>query len=209
MTGIVLDTEDREAYRIMSLPFWSFFLEMGWQERGGRGEWQPTPECDTACVCQMSIREPSGEVTVSWTVLWIVKCASFLEFCFFVQGHCSLYQWLEKYAIKDDQNGQKGQWGLFHDLVFHLQGSPFHYLFTLLGLQACVLSRFSLVRLFAIPWSVARQAPLSMEFPNTGVDCHFLLQMIFLSQGLNPRLLLLLTWQVDSLPLSHLGSPCS
>ena len=35
MIGIVLDTEDREAYRIMSLPFWSFFLEMGWQERGG------------------------------------------------------------------------------------------------------------------------------------------------------------------------------
>ena len=34
-------------------------------ERGGRGEWQPTPECDTACVCRMSIREPSGEVTVS------------------------------------------------------------------------------------------------------------------------------------------------
>ena len=65
MIGIVLDTEDREAYRITSLPFWSFFLEMGWQERGGRGEWQPTPECDTPYVCQMSIRELSGEVTVS------------------------------------------------------------------------------------------------------------------------------------------------
>ena len=28
----------------------------------------------------------------------------------------------------------------------------------------CVLSHFSRVRLFATPWAVARQAPLSMEF---------------------------------------------
>ena len=32
-------------------------------------------------------------------------------------------------------------------------------------------------------------------------------QGIFLTQGSNPRLLHLLHWQVDSLPLSHLGSP--
>ena len=46
------------------------------------------------------------------------------------------------------------------------------------------------------------------DFPgkNTGVGCHFLLQGIFLAQGLNPRLLHLLHCQVDSLPLSHLGS---
>ena len=30
--------------------------------------------------------------------------------------------------------------------------------------RACVLSCFSPVRLFATPWTVARQAPLSMEF---------------------------------------------
>ena len=36
--------------------------------------------------------------------------------------------------------------------------------------------------------------------------CHALLQGIFPTQGLNPRLLLLLHWQLDSLPLSHLGS---
>ena len=35
---------------------------------------------------------------------------------------------------------------------------------------------------------------------------HVLLQGIFLTQGLNPGLL---QWQADSLPLSHLGSPCS
>ena len=47
------------------------------------------------------------------------------------------------------------------------------------------------------------------DFPgkNTGVGCHFLLQGIFPTQGLNPRPLHLLHWQADSLPLCHLGSP--
>ena len=40
---------------------------------------------------------------------------------------------------------------------------------------------------------------------NTGVGCHFLLQGIFLTQGLNACLRRLLHWQMDSLPLSHLG----
>ena len=39
---------------------------------------------------------------------------------------------------------------------------------------------------------------------NTGVGGHFLLQGVFLTQGLN---LCLLHWQADSLPLNHLGSP--
>ena len=47
---------------------------------------------------------------------------------------------------------------------------------------------------------------LSPVFPgkNTGTGCQFLLQGIFLAQGSN---LGLLHWQVDSLPLSHKGSP--
>ena len=40
---------------------------------------------------------------------------------------------------------------------------------------------------------------------NTKVGCHFPLQGIFLTQGSNLHLHLLLHWQVDSLPLSHLG----
>ena len=62
------------------------------------------------------------------------------------------------------------------------------------------------VRLFAILWTVACQAPLSMEFSrqNTGVSCCFLLQGIFLTQGLNPHLL---NWQADSLLLSYWGNP--
>ena len=41
------------------------------------------------------------------------------------------------------------------------------------------------------PWTVARQAPLSIGFSgkNTGGGCHFLLQGIFPTQGSNPRLL--------------------
>ena len=42
---------------------------------------------------------------------------------------------------------------------------------------------------------------------NTGVGCHFLLQGISLTQELNPCLFCLLHWQVDPLPLTHLGSP--
>ena len=38
---------------------------------------------------------------------------------------------------------------------------------------------------------------------NTGRGCHFLLQGIFLTRGLNLRLL---HWQMNSLPLSHLES---
>ena len=42
---------------------------------------------------------------------------------------------------------------------------------------------------------------------NTGVSCYALLQGIFPIQGSNLHLLCLLHWQVDSLSLSHLGSP--
>ena len=55
--------------------------------------------------------------------------------------------------------------------------------------------------------TVARHGLLCpRNFPpkNPGVGCHFPLQGIFLTQGSNPHLL---HWQVDSLPLRHLGSP--
>ena len=61
------------------------------------------------------------------------------------------------------------------------------------------------IRLFVTPWTVACQAPLSMEFTgkNTGIGCYFLLQGIFPTQGS----LCLLHWQADSLPLCHLVIP--
>jgi len=50
------------------------------------------------------------------------------------------------------------------------------------------------------------KGPCPWDFPgkNAGMGCHFLLQEIFPTQGQNPRLLSLLHWQVDILPLSHL-----
>ena len=54
-------------------------------------------------------------------------------------------------------------------------------------------------------WGRVRVSPWDFPGKNTGVSCHFLLQGIFLTQGLNPCLL---HWQADSLPLSHQGSPC-
>ena len=67
----------------------------------------------------------------------------------------------------------------------------------------------SRVRLFATPWTVARQAPLSMEFSRqenwSGLP--FPTPGIFLTQEWNLRLFCLLDWQAGSLPLSHLGRP--
>ena len=45
--------------------------------------------------------------------------------------------------------------------------------------------------------------PWNSPGKNTGVGCHFLLQGIFPTQGLNPHLL---HWQADSLPLSQQAS---
>ena len=60
-----------------------------------------------------------------------------------------------------------------------------------------------------IPWIVANQAPLSIEFSRQEywrVGCHFLLQGIFPTPKLNLGLLCLLQWPADSSPLHHLGT---
>ena len=50
--------------------------------------------------------------------------------------------------------------------------------------------------------------PWNFPGKNTGVGCHFLLQRIFpLTLGWDLHHLHLLKWQVDSLPLHHVGSP--
>ena len=63
--------------------------------------------------------------------------------------------------------------------------------------SAYVLMR---VRLFATPWIVAHQAPLSVEFSKQEHWSGLPLQGIFPAQGSN---LHLLCQQADSLPLSH------
>ena len=75
--------------------------------------------------------------------------------------------------------------------------------------RTCVCAHvLSHVLLFATPWTVAHQVPLPVDFPgkNTGAGSCFILQGIFSTQRLNPRLLHRLQWWMDSLPLSHLGS---
>ena len=75
--------------------------------------------------------------------------------------------------------------------------------------HSCCICMLSPVQLFATPWSVVCQAPLSRDSPgkNNGAGCHALLLGNFLTQGLNPSLQCLLHWQADFLLLSHLGSP--
>ena len=71
---------------------------------------------------------------------------------------------------------------------------------------SCLVSK-SHVWLFCDPHGLqpARLlCPWNFPGKSTGVGCHFLLQVIFLTQGLNPYLL---HWQADPLPLSHRGSP--
>ena len=66
----------------------------------------------------------------------------------------------------------------------------------------------SCVRLFATPWTVARQArPWNFPGTNTGVVCPFLLQGLFLTQRLNLHLWQLLHWQADSFLTEPLGMP--
>ena len=62
------------------------------------------------------------------------------------------------------------------------------------------------VSLFVTPWTVAF-CPWDSPGKNIGVDCHFLLQGIFLIQVSNPHFLSLLHQQEDSLPLVPPGKP--
>ena len=55
------------------------------------------------------------------------------------------------------------------------------------------------------PWTVA--SPGDFLGKNIGMGCHFLLQVIFPTQGSNLRLLCLLHWQVGSLPLAPPEKP--
>ena len=70
-----------------------------------------------------------------------------------------------------------------------------------------VLSHFSHVRLFVTLWICRLLCPWDSPGMNTGVGCHALLQMIFLTQGLNLCHLCLLLWQAGSLPLAPPGKP--
>ena len=72
----------------------------------------------------------------------------------------------------------------------------------------CMLHCFSRVQLFAIPWTVAHQAPLSMGFSRQyWSGCHALLQGIFPIQGSNLGLLhcrqILYCWVTREVQCNH------
>ena len=57
-------------------------------------------------------------------------------------------------------------------------------------------------------WNPTRLfCPWNFLVKNTEMGCYFLLQGIFLTQGSNLCLLSLLHWQVNPVPVHHLGSP--
>ena len=68
-----------------------------------------------------------------------------------------------------------------------LQKLSSRILFWSFSIVISLVKLLSRVRLFAIPWTVAYQAPPSWDFSgnSTGVGCHFLLQGIFPPQGSN------------------------
>ena len=72
-----------------------------------------------------------------------------------------------------------------------------------------MLSHFSSVRLFVIPWTVVHQAPLSMGFSRqeywSGLPIPSTRDLP--NPGSSSHLFHLLYFQADSLPLHHLGSP--
>ena len=60
------------------------------------------------------------------------------------------------------------------------EARPNHFCFKLLGFVVIIQS-LSPIQLFATPWTVALQTPLSMGFPRLE-NCHLLLQGIFLTR---------------------------
>ena len=89
--------------------------------------------------------------------------------------------------------------------TFLLSSHPFSSMDTLLNVAiTCMPSCFSCVWLFATPWTITHQTPLSIKLPgkNIGVGCHFLLQGLFPSSSH----LCTLHWQVYALLLTNLES---
>ena len=75
-----------------------------------------------------------------------------------------------------------------------------------MNLLCCCLVTKCCPSSFAIPWTIAHQAPLHLGFPRQEYWSGLPLPSPgdLSDQGLNPHLL---HWQADSLPLNHQGSP--
>ena len=90
----------------------------------------------------------------------------------------------------------------FNDVTLHLEISHSSRIYTI------VVSLLTWVQLFATPWTVARQALLSMGFPRqehwSGLP--FPSPGDLLDPGIEP-VRVFKHWEASSLPLSHQGSP--
>ena len=124
---------------------------------------------------------------------------------FQIYTHNSWRRWSQKHVsglwvIRDACPVTQSRWGL----------SPDTWDGRLLRLHVYVPSH-SVLSDLCDPMDITHQAPFLCPWycpeKNTGVGYRFLLQGIFLTQGSNPSFLQLLPWKVDSLPLSHRGSP--
>ena len=111
-----------------------------------------------------------------------------------------------QYSCLENPMDQEAWWATVHGVAKSwTRLSDFISLYKL-----CVHAQLlSCVQLFEMPWTVACQAPLSLEFSMqeywSGLPFPTLADLP--DQGIEPRLLHLLHWQADSLPLCHLRSP--
>ena len=93
-------------------------------------------------------------------------------------------------------------------MIFFLCTSLFSYAHCFLKVPCTLHSELSHVCLFATTWTIACQALCPWDFSdrNTGVGCHFLIQVIFPNRRLNPHLLYLQHCRWILYILSHQGS---
>ena len=91
-----------------------------------------------------------------------------------------------------------GLLSFLNKLLLHHYEMPIFTLLCTKSLQSCPT--------LCDPMDCSPPGP-SVRGMDTGMGCHALLQGIFLTQGLNSRLLYLLHWQVGSLPLVPPGKP--
>ena len=83
---------------------------------------------------------------------------------------------------------------LHHFIIFPNISISAHILLRVCVCVCVCVQSHSHVQLFAVLWTIARQASLPMGYfrQDTRMGCHFLLQGIFPTQGSNPHLLCLL-----------------
>ena len=94
-------------------------------------------------------------------------------------------------------------------MILSTPGLPVHHQlpeFTQIQVEVFVFSRVGLCHPYRLQPSRIL-CPWDSPGKNTAVGCHFSSPGGLPDPGIDPSLLQLLLWQVDSLQLSHLGSP--